>query len=305
MSVDSLRTVIIFLDGVGLGDANPEANPFMHARMPTLEALFGVPHLTGEAAGTITDRAALLGLDAALGVGGLPQSATGQTTILTGHNAPARLGEHYGPYPNDTLRDMLREDNLFRTLLATGQPVAYANAYPERFLDRLRRGKGRLSANTQAAFLAGLKIRSGQDLQRGRALGALLTNEFWPEPGFKLPPLSARQAGRQLVALAADHRLTFFEFWYTDLLGHKQKRAESIDILQKLDEFLAGIFEALDERTLLMVISDHGNFEDWRTNKHTPNPALTIVSGAGFQRVAAQLTTLRDIKPALLTYFGL
>jgi len=296
--------IVLFLDGVGLGAADPEANPFMHARMPTLQGLLGVPHLTGEVAGTITDRAALLGLDAAVGVEGLPQSATGQTMILTGHNAPAMLGEHYGPYPNETLRGLLREENVFKILLAAGQPVAYANAYPERFLDRLRRGKGRLSANTQAAFLAGLKIRSGQDLQQGRALGALLTNEFWPEPDFSLPPLSARQAGRQLVALAEDHRLTFFEFWYTDLLGHKQKRAESIDILQKLDDFLTGIFESFDEDTLLMVISDHGNFEDWTTNKHTPNPALTIVTGVGFQTVAAQLTSLRDIKPALLTYLA-
>lgn len=297
--------IVLFLDGVGLGDADPEANPFMHAKMPTLQALLGVPHLVREAAGTTTDRAALLGLDAALGVDGLPQSATGQTTILAGHNAPTLLGEHYGPYPNEILRGILREDNLFKTLLQAGQPVAYANAYPARFLDRLQRGKGRLSANTQAAVMAGLKIRSGQDLQQGRALGALLTNDFWPEPGFKLPPLSARQAGQQLVALAQDHRLTFFEFWYTDLLGHKQKRAESIDILERLDDFLAGIFEALDKtNTLLFVISDHGNFEDWTTNKHTLNPALTLLSGAGFQALLPQLQTLADIKGAVLSYLA-
>ena len=295
--------IVLFWDGVGLGAVDPEANPFMHAKMPALQALLGVSHLTDEVAGTITNRAALLGLDAVLGVEGLPQSATGQTTILTGHNAPARIGEHYGPYPNETLRGLLREDNLFKTLLEAGQPVAYANAYPERFLDRLRRGKGRLSANTQAAFLAGLKIRSGEDLRRGRAIAALLSNDFWPEPEANLPPLSDRQGGRQLVALAQDHRLTFFEFWYTDLLGHKQKQAESINILERLDDFLAGILETLDEaNTLLLVISDHGNFEDWTTNKHTLNRTLTLVAGAGFQTVAAQLRSLQDIKPALLTY---
>ena len=298
--------IIIFLDGVGLGDANPEANPFMHAKMPGLQSLCGVPHLTREVAGTITEQAALLGLDARLGVEGLPQSATGQTTILTGHNAPALLGEHYGPYPNETLRDILGQENLFKTLLDAGQPVAYANAYPNRFLDRVRRGKGRLSANTQAAFLSGLKLRSGQDLRRGRALGALMTNDFWPEPDFALPSLSTRQAGQQLVSLAQDHTLTFFEFWYSDLLGHKQQQAESIEILGRLDDFLTGIFDTLDlTRTLLLVISDHGNFEDWTTSKHTKNPALTIVSGAGFQEVASQLHSLMDLKPAILSYLAL
>ena len=92
--------IILFLDGGGLGDANSETNPFMHVDLPTVQALLDVPHLTREMAGTMTDRAALVGLDTLMGVPGMPQSATGQTTILTGHNAPAALGEHYGPYPN-------------------------------------------------------------------------------------------------------------------------------------------------------------------------------------------------------------
>ena len=155
--------------------------------------LLKVSHLTREGAGTVTEQAALLGLDACLGVPGLPQSGTGQTTILTGHNAPAALGEHYGPYPNKPLRQMLAEDSIFKTLLAAGQSAAYANAYPTRFIDRLNRGKGRLSANTQAAYLSGLKIRSGKDLQQGRAISALFSNKHWPEPDLKLPRVDSRQ----------------------------------------------------------------------------------------------------------------
>jgi hypothetical protein len=297
------RVVILFLDGVGLGDADPEVNPFMHAPMPTVEGLLGVSRLTRTEAGTLTGRAALLGLDARLGVPGLPQSATGQTAILTGHNAPAILGEHYGPYPNQRLREMLAEDSIFKTLLAAGQPVAYANAYPDRFLDRLKRGKGRLSANTQAAFRANLKLRSGRDLRRGRAISAFLSNDFWPEQDLDLPPLTARQAGNQLATLAQEHTLTFFEFWYPDLLGHKNRPEESIKVLGLLDDFLAGILAQLDLRnSLLLVISDHGNFEDWTTSKHTKNPALTLLVGAGFEILVPQLEALTDIKPALLSY---
>lgn len=295
--------VVVFLDGVGLGDADPEVNPFMHVEMPTFQALLGVPYLTREVAGTVTEQAALLGLDASLGVPGLPQSGTGQTMILTGQNAAATLGEHYGPYPNQTLREMLIRDSIFRTLLDAGRPVAYANAYPNRYLDRLSRGKGRLSANTYAAHMAGLKLRSQEDLQQGRAISALFSNDFWPEAGVKLPSLTAYQAGEQLAALAQDHTLTFFEFWYSDHLGHKMKRAESLNILGMLDDFLAGVLAGLDlNRSLLLVVSDHGNFEDWTTKKHTPNPSLTLLVGKAIHRLVPQLQTLIDIKPALLSY---
>jgi hypothetical protein len=301
--MNAKHVVIIFLDGVGLGDANPEANPFMHVTLPTLQSLLGISHLTREAAGTVTSQAALLGLDALLGVPGLPQSATGQTTILTGRNAPAAIGEHYGPYPSPALRDMLAQESIFKELLQTGQPVAYANAYPVRFLDRVQRGKGRLSANTQAAFRAGLKLRSGEDLRRGRAVAALFSNDFWPEPDFKLPPLTSRQAGAQLASLAQDHTLTFFEFWYSDLLGHKMERAESLKVLVMLDDFLVGILERLDmANSLLLVVSDHGNFEDWTTSKHTTNPTLTLLVGAGFQALVPRLHSLADIKSAILAY---
>lgn len=299
------HVLVIFLDGVGLGDADPEANPFMHIELPTLRGLLGVSHLTREAAGTVTAQAALLGLDARLGVPGLPQSATGQTTILTGRNAPAALGEHYGPYPNQILRDMLAQESIFKALLNAGQPVAYANAYPTRFLDRVQRGKGRLSANTQAAYLAKLKLRSGEDLRRGRAITAFFSNDFWPEPDFSLPPLTVRQGGTQLAALAADHTLTYFEFWYSDLLGHRMERQESLKMLGMLDDFLAGVLEQLDlANSLLMVVSDHGNFEDWTTSKHTPNPSLTLLAGAGFQELISRLHSLADIKPAILAYLS-
>ena len=296
--------LVFFLDGVGLGANDAETNPFRHVDLPTLQALLGVPHLTREAAGTVAGRAALLGLDACLGVPGLPQSGTGQTTILTGHNAPAALGEHYGPYPNQPLRRMLAEDSIFKTLLEAGFPVAYANAYPTRFIDRLNRGKGRLSANTQAAYLSNLKIRSGEDLQRGRAISALFSNQYWPEPELVLPPVDSRQAGRNFARLGQDHTLTFFEFWYSDMLGHKQKRDESIKILLMLDDFIAGILDELDlSRSLLLLVSDHGNFEDWTTSKHTTNPALTILAGAGFKKLVPQLQSLLDIKQALLSLF--
>lgn len=275
----------------------------MHVEMASTRALLGIPQVTREAAGTVNGQAALLGVDAGLGVPGLPQSATGQTTILTGHNAAALLGEHYGPYPSPPLRNLLSHDALFKMLLDANYPVAYANAYPNRFLDRLRRGKGRLSANTYAAFAAGLKLRDQTDLQQGQAIAALLSNDFWPEPQLKLPPLTAYQAGQQLATLAQDYSLTFFEYWYSDMVGHKMEREQALIVLQMLDDFLMGILDEVDlRRTLLLVVSDHGNFEDWTTRKHTPNPALAILAGPNVARFAPRLQALTDIKPVVLSY---
>ncbi|MFQ5576012.1 MAG: peptidase [Anaerolineae bacterium] len=293
------RLIICFLDGVGLGSDSPETNPFARYPMPFVRQLLNGQSILQAAAGHSNGRATLLGLDAALGVPGLPQSATGQTAILTGLNAPAALGRHYGPYPNAPLKTMLAEHNLFSRLLARRQPVAYAGAYPDRFLDRLGRGTERLSANTRAARYAGLKLRGPADLQAGRALSGLLTNRYWQTWGYNVPLLTPRQAGEQLVGLSRDHALTYFELWYTDVIGHKQDMNRAGEVLALLDDFLAGIGHSMDAGTLLLLISDHGNFEDLSTKQHTPNPALCLAVGTEHRR-AAPLRTLTDIAPFAL-----
>jgi bisphosphoglycerate-independent phosphoglycerate mutase (AlkP superfamily) len=61
--------------------------------------------------------------------------------------------------------------------------------------------------------------------------------------------------------------------------------------------------EQLDHaNSLLMLVSDHGNLEDWTTSKHTTNPSLTLLVGAGFQKLIPHLHSLADVKPAILTY---
>jgi 2,3-bisphosphoglycerate-independent phosphoglycerate mutase len=299
------RVIVLFLDGVGLGEDDPEANPLARASLPALSRLLDGRRAVRANSGFSARLATLLPLDAQLGVPGLPQSGTGQTTILTGVNAPALLGRHYGPYPNEPLRDLLRNGSLFRRLLAAGLPAAYANAYPDRFLDRLKRGTERLSANTRAALLAGLKLRGPADLKAGRAVSGLLTNEYWSRWGYAMPDLSAAEAGAQLACLASDHALTYFEFWYTDVAGHRQDRTLSLHLLSLLDEFIGGIVDALDlDRSLLIALGDHGNFEDWRTAGHTYNPALALLVGAEHATLARQMASLADVTPTLLAALG-
>lgn len=294
------RILVVFLDGVGLGDDDPEINPMAQAELPILRSLLDGRRPVRANGGYVTHHATLLALDAQMGVPGLPQSGTGQTTILTGVNAPALIGQHYGPYPNPPLRDLLSNGNLFRELLVAGKPVAFANAYPDRFLSRLGRGTERLSANSRAAVLAGLKLRGPDELKAGRAVSSLLTNSYWREWGYDVPELTAAQAGAQLVRLTDDHALTYFEFWYTDVAGHRQDQELSLYILKQLDDLIGGIIETLDlSRSLLVILSDHGNFEDLSTPKHTLNPALGVLIGAGHQELAARLGSLQDVTPTI------
>ena len=81
------------------------------------------------------------------------------------------------------------------------------------------------------------------------------------------------------------------------------ERAESIQILHRLNDFLEGILSRLDlENSLLLVVSDHGNFEDWTTKKHTGNPSLTLLAGQDAGQLAQKMQSLQDVKPAVLSY---
>ena len=49
----------------------------------------------------------LVPTDPRLGIDGRPQSASGQTTILTGINAPGLLGYHKQGFPNAAMREII------------------------------------------------------------------------------------------------------------------------------------------------------------------------------------------------------
>ena len=106
-------------------------------------------------------------LDARLGVPGLPQSATGQATILTGVNAPRRVGRHVSAIPDRRVRELLEEDNLFRMLGRAGRRATFANAYTPAYFARKR---AHISATTRSLMAAGIPLRRLEDLRAGRAL---------------------------------------------------------------------------------------------------------------------------------------
>lgn len=299
-----MHILLVFCDGLGLGANERATNPLFHVPMRTLRGLFGkIPTLDD---GTLlAENAILIPTDARLGVAGMPQSGTGQTTIFTGVNAPAAIGQHLGPYPNEALRDILQRDNIFMQVQAIGLTTAFGNAYPPFFFDRLERGKARRTATMQAALAANVELRGIHALSRGQAVSALaMDNHYWVERGAPVPLITPYLAGQNLMALAQQFDFTAFEYAPTDMAGHKEDRTQILRVLNEVDEFWGGIVSAMHPQTDLVVItSDHGNIEDWSVKGHTLNPVPTILIGARREELMDKIHSLADITPAIVGLF--
>ena len=296
------RVVVVFLDGVGLGDDDPAVNPLAAAQMPALIAVLGGRRLVAGSGRIDAAGAKMVPTDAGLGMPGRPQSATGQTALLTGRNAPLLVGGHFGPRPNADLRAMLEGPTLFTRVLAEGRSAAFANAYPQGYFDAVARGKRLHGAFPHAAQAAGLRLRTAEDLLARQALSVDLTNAGWRSMGYPDMPLwTPAEAGRVLASLSASNDLVFFDNWATDVVGHGGGLDASIVILQDIDAFLGGLLAAVDlEQTLVAIVSDHGNIEDIRARGHTENLTPTVLIGAGQARAADAISDLTDVMGALL-----
>lgn len=301
------RVIFLFLDGVGLGENDPAVNPLVAAEYPTLHALFDGAPLVLATGRLTTDAAELIPTDAHMGVPSRPQSATGQAAILTGINAPQRLGEHYGPRPDARVRAVIDEGNLFRRIQEQGQRFLFCNAYPQGYFAAVKRGKRLLSAVPYAATSAGQELLNADDIRAGRAIAADFTNRGWREHlGYTDIPEYTPEAGGAFVwALAQPHEFLFFEHWYSDELGHRKDLAGAIANFTVFDRFLGGLLDAADlSQTLIIVGSDHGNVEDCSHGKHTENPALTLVLGAERQKAAARIDALDDFATVILDFLA-
>ncbi len=292
----AVRILMIFVDGVGLGEADPAINPFVRARTPALRALLGGP-LAGRDP-VRTSAATLVPLDARLGVPGLPQSATGQTAVLTGENAPALIGRHLAAYPTPRLRALLASRGLFTVLGSRGVSAALANAYTPEYFAAVADGRLRHAAITLNAIQAGLRLRGIDDLRAGRAVYQDLTNARLRAQGIPVPPVSPEEAGARLAAIASAYRFVLFEFFQTDLAGHG-RLADGVGLVERLDAFLGAVLRASDlDDTLVLLTSDHGNLEDERTGGHTLNPVPALLVGAGRDALGAGLRAITDLAPA-------
>lgn len=297
------NVLLIFLDGVGLGDNDQASNPFAVAHTPTLNALAGGRRWLRDTPRTDTGRALFIPTDPRLGVPGRPQSATGQAAIITGRNVPALIGEHYGPRPTPAIRAMLAEDNLFKQVIMQGGTAALLNGFPPRFFQAVESGKRLPSANQQAAISAGLRLFGEAEMYSGAAMSPDWTGEGWHiELGYTDTPIYGRtEAGAHLGNLALRHTFSFFEHWITDMIGHRGPLEQGVAVLELFDAVMTGLLRTWDDDSGLIVItSDHGNMEDIGIRQHTQNDVPTVAIGAARHLFADGLHDLTGIMPGVL-----
>jgi len=287
-----VSVLLFFIDGLGIGTRGSH-NPFDGLDDATPLAIF-----QGEPA-VLPFEGLLAVTDARLGVDGRPQSASGQTTILTGINAPAAIGYHKQGFPNQALLDIIREHSIFLQLKRAGvQKITFANTYTEKFFESRPRW---ISATTAAVEASGLGFNRVSDLKAGRAVYQDFTNGMLIERGEPVDLRTPEEAGVVLANIVASHKFTLYEYFITDKVGHAQDYEAARSVLRALALFIRSLLAKLDlAKTTVILTSDHGNIEDLSVRNHTLNPVPSIVWGRHRESLATRIRSLTDITPSIV-----
>ena len=288
-----MNMIFLFIDGFGLGEANEKTNPFYRANTPAWDY--------------IVKRGRIIETDACLDVAGLPQSATGQTSIFTGVNASKVLGKHLHGQPTNTLKKIIETDNLFKALLERGLKVTNANVYRPEYLSKIldpKDKKYKPSVTTVMTLASGLSCRTIEDYKLGKGLYHDITGRILVEGGYVENEISPSEAAKRLYNLSREYNLTMFEHFMTDIIGHKMSMEEAIENIELIDSFLEELIKLVDlDRDFIIITSDHGNIEDLSIKTHTFNKVPTVILGDREVIDSLNIKSITDVMPAVLSIF--
>lgn len=295
------KLFLFFIDGIGLCQTeSPISNLFFK--------ITGKKLIAGNQP-DFFENGVICSADATLNVPGRPQSATGQATIFTGKNASQYLGYHLTALPNQKLVELIEKQSLMKSLAENGISVTSANMYSQEFFNqRAARRRNAFPVSTLTIKASGVPFRYFKDYQNRKAVFADITNRLIRERGYEIDEISPEKAASNLINILEDHQFVFFEYFMTDVYGHKrneEKLEESIDILNRFTETVwTGV---KDEETAILIISDHGNAEDLSSGNHTANnvPAILLTKNSIDSReFADSIYSLVDIYPWVMGYFS-
>lgn len=288
------RILMVFLDGLGLGSADPKVNP-MATGWPGFEAFSGGDSWVRGASANGPE-IHFGGIDACLGLEGLPQSGTGQATLFTGVNCAKLAGRHYGPYPHSKTRKAIKDLSVFQRFRTRG--AAFANAYPPRFFEWVNR-TGRWPTTTQACLDADVHIRTIEDLEAGDGIAADVTGAGLAGPlGLPVTVVTPEAAGDRLLSIASRHAFTLMEVFQTDKAGHARSREMARKILEPVDAMFLHLAATRPPGLSIVVSSDHGNLEDLSVKTHTRNEVPLAVLGPAATHFRA-VEDLAGVVPAM------
>ncbi|MFN1835545.1 hypothetical protein AB2B38_009810 [Balneola sp. MJW-20] len=272
-----MSVLFIFIDGIGIGERS-DKNPF-HLKSYESFNWMSDQDMFIDHDPVFKEKHLFKGIDANLGVKGLPQSGTGQTTLFTGVNASQEIGKHFGPFPHSGIKHLLKEVSIFHAAKEQNKKPYFVNAYPPIFFEHAKK-RNRWSCTTLMTRSAELSLNSTEEVLKEEALTAEIVQNAWREKlGIDIPKITAKEAGRRLLNLVPDHDLLLYEYYLTDKAGHNQNAEDADRVLQPLDEFLLTILKEKRSEDTLVISSDHGNLEDLSTKTHTRNEVPLFVIG--------------------------
>jgi hypothetical protein len=308
------KLIFIFLDGVGIGVA-AKTNPFYAS---------GVDYLCFYENGlSLPDGTPIKAIDARLGVDGMPMSATGQTSLFTGVNAPWLYNQHKDSYPDRSMRKIIKENNIFSRLKRNRLSAQFLNAYPEsahfftpehvrimgdgefQFSAAFKpHSRNSLSVTTCMLISSFMIPFSEKDILKEKALYHDYSNQSLIERGLNLPVFSPEKAAEIIFKTSRDYDLLLYEFFQTDLFGHGFEMAPCVELIRNLNRLVKQLIALLDrERDTLLITSDHGNLEDILTPLHTLNPVPLLTWGHKSHELREKIKNLCDVTPVVVNFF--
>jgi hypothetical protein len=307
-----VRVALLFIDGVGIGRPDPKVNP-LAGRGWLLSQFDDGSGCELPAGGRVR------AIDTTFGVPGRPQSASNQTAILTGLDAPRRIQGHVLGFPNAALRALIAEASIVKRLATAGKRATFVNSYPAGYLDALgllrrpsehaeitippkalRRIKP--SATTLAFAAAGVALRTLDDLRRGEGLTHDLEGSR-ARARFELPSRSPEESAEIFTALAREHDFTLFEHFLADEAGHAMDRDAAEKALETFDQFARAVIATRERDLAVLICSDHGNVEDLSVRTHTTHPVAFLSWGVP-EEALETVSTVADVGRLVLTLCG-
>jgi hypothetical protein len=284
-----VATLLLFIDGVGVGHDDPGSNPFAAPSVLRLTPLAGRRSENGTS---------FRALDATLGVPGLPQSATGQTTLFTGVNAAKLIGAHHPGLPGPTLQAVLKAESLFKKLMRRGARPTFANAFTSRYLDAKR---PRFGATTHMVMASGAPLRLLEtDDDSDETLSHDYTGAWMSARGYPAKPRTAAGAASVLARLLSSHDFVLYEYFLTDFIGHRGTLEQRFEQALLVDALLDATLRAVDlDRHRVVLVSDHGNLEEASHDRHTMNPVPLLAWGRAAGALVDAVSSMDALTPAL------
>ena len=161
----------------------------------------------------------------------------------------------------------------------------------------------RFGATTHMVMASGVPLRLLEDDDAGeRTLSHDYTGAWMTARGYPVQARTAAEAGRVLARLAASHDFVLYEYFLTDLMGHRGTREQRFEQARLADELVDATLAAVDlSRHRVVVVSDHGNLEESHHDRHTRNPVPFLAWGHGAAQLVEDVDRMEALTPALLS----